>query len=76
MTVLFADFVGSTHVREPRIPNASVLSSGTTVEPFALRAAAVARRDDELLVRADERFAAPGLEWHRAQLERLLAGSQ
>jgi len=44
------------------------------VEPFALRALGVARRDDELLARADERFAALGLEWHRAQTERLIAG--
>ena len=43
---------------------------GTTVEPFALRALGVARGDDELLARADERFAALGLEWHRAQTER------
>jgi class 3 adenylate cyclase/tetratricopeptide (TPR) repeat protein len=47
---------------------------GTTVEPFALRALGVARRDDELLARADELFADLGLEWHRAQTERLLAG--
>ena len=47
---------------------------GTTVEPFALRALGVARNDDELLARADERFAALGLAWHRAQTERLLAG--
>jgi class 3 adenylate cyclase len=47
---------------------------GTTVEPFALRALGAARNDDELLARADELFAALGLEWHRAQTERLLAG--
>ena len=47
---------------------------GTTVEPFALRALGVARGDDELLARADERFAALGLVWHRAQTERLLDG--
>jgi hypothetical protein len=51
-----------------------LVQPGTTVEPFALRALGVARRDDELLSRADERFAALGLEWHRAQTERLLAG--
>jgi class 3 adenylate cyclase len=45
---------------------------GTVVEPFALRALGAARRDDELLARADERFAALGLEWHRTQTERLL----
>jgi hypothetical protein len=49
--------------------------AGTIVEPFALRALGAARRDDELLARADERFRALGLEWHREQTERLLAGS-
>jgi class 3 adenylate cyclase len=49
-----------------------LVQPGTTVEPFALRALGVARGDDELLARADERFAALGLEWHRAQLERLV----
>ena len=48
--------------------------AGTTVEPFALRALGVARGDDELLARADERFAVLGLDWDRAQTERLLAG--
>jgi len=47
---------------------------GTTVEPFALRALGAARGDDELLARADGRFAELGLEWHRAQTERLVAG--
>jgi class 3 adenylate cyclase len=51
-----------------------LVQSGTTVEPFALRALGVARRDDELLSRADEIFALLGLGWHRAQTERLLAG--
>jgi class 3 adenylate cyclase/tetratricopeptide (TPR) repeat protein len=51
-----------------------LVQPGTTVEPFALRALGVARRDDALLARADERFAALGLVWHRAQSERLLAG--
>jgi class 3 adenylate cyclase len=48
--------------------------NGTMVEPFALRALGVARRDDALLARADELFVALGLEWHRAQTERLVAG--
>jgi hypothetical protein len=48
--------------------------AGTMVEPFALRALGVARGDDELLASADERFHALGLEWHRSQTERLLAG--
>jgi class 3 adenylate cyclase len=52
-----------------------LLQPGAAVEPFALRALGVARNDDELLARADERFVELGLEWHRAQLERL-AGPQ
>jgi hypothetical protein len=48
--------------------------TGTTVEPFALRALGFARSDDDALARADELFAALGLEWHRAQTERLIAG--
>jgi hypothetical protein len=48
--------------------------AGTSVEPFALRALGVARGDDDLLSHADELFASLGLEWHRAQSERLLAG--
>jgi class 3 adenylate cyclase len=48
--------------------------AGTSVEPFALRALGAARRDDELLARADELFGSLGMEWHRLQTERLLAG--
>jgi hypothetical protein len=51
-----------------------LVEPGTTVEPFALRALGAARNDDELLARADHRFAELGLEWHRGQTERLLAG--
>ena len=51
-----------------------LLQAGTIVEPFALRALGAAHRDDDLLAKADERFAALGLEWHRSQTERLLAG--
>jgi class 3 adenylate cyclase len=47
---------------------------GTVVEPFALRALGAARNDDDLLHQADKRFRELGLEWHRAQTERLLAG--
>ena len=50
------------------------LQAGTITEPFALRALGIVRGDDELLAEADDRFAALGLEWHRAQTERLLAG--
>lgn len=51
-----------------------MLRRGTYVEPFALRGLGVVRRDDELLAQADERFAALGLEWHRAQTPALLGG--
>jgi class 3 adenylate cyclase len=44
-----------------------LLRPGTFLEPFALRALAVAREDDELLRRAQERFEALGLGWHAAQ---------
>jgi class 3 adenylate cyclase/tetratricopeptide (TPR) repeat protein len=47
---------------------------GLLLEPFALRALGAVRGDDELLERAQERFAALGLDWHAAQTERLLAG--
>ena len=47
---------------------------GTTIEPFALRALGFATGDDALLARADERFAALGLEWHRARTPQLLEG--
>jgi class 3 adenylate cyclase len=52
----------------------ALVQARTYAEPFALRALGWARGDDELLARADERFRALGLEWHRAQTERLLAG--
>ena len=51
-----------------------LLRERSVLEPFALRAVGAARCDDDLLARADERFAALGLEWHRAQTERLTAG--
>jgi hypothetical protein len=51
-----------------------LVQTGTSVEPFALRALGVARRDDDALARADELFASLGMEWHRAQTDLLLAG--
>jgi hypothetical protein len=45
------------------------------LEPFALRALGIVREDAELLAQADERFAALGLDWHRAQTDVLLAGA-
>jgi hypothetical protein len=53
---------------------ASLNQPGTITEPFALRALGIVRDDDELIARADERFASLGLDWHRAQTERLLDG--
>jgi class 3 adenylate cyclase len=50
-----------------------LLTAGTYVEPFALRALGIVRGDDELLAQADERFAALGLDWHRAQTEKLMS---
>jgi hypothetical protein len=52
----------------------ALLRPGMLFEPFALRALGAARDDEELLERADERFGALGLDWHRGQTERLLAG--
>ena len=51
-----------------------LLGEPSILQPFALRALGAARHDDELLARADERFVAFGLEWHRAQTETLLSG--
>lgn len=53
----------------------SWLAPGTSVEPFALRALAVARADESLLERAIGRFADLGLEWHAAETRRLLSDS-
>jgi hypothetical protein len=43
------------------------------LQPFALRTLGIVRNDGELLVRADEGFAAFGLEWHREQTKVLLS---
>jgi len=51
-----------------------LLQPGTMVEPFALRALGIARNDDALVDRADERFAVLGLEWHRSQTATLRDG--
>jgi hypothetical protein len=49
---------------------------GLFLEPFAQRALGIVRGDDRLLEQADELFVQRGLDWHRAQTERLLAGLQ
>jgi hypothetical protein len=51
-----------------------LLEQDTYLLPFAQRAVAIVREDEELLARAQEGFAARSLDWHVAQTERLLAG--
>jgi class 3 adenylate cyclase/tetratricopeptide (TPR) repeat protein len=46
---------------------------GSYLEPFALRALAVVREDEELLGGALEQFEALGLDWHAAQTAALVA---
>jgi class 3 adenylate cyclase len=50
-----------------------LLRPGTILEPFALRALAAVREDDELLGQAQERFEELGLGWHAAQTAVLVA---
>ena len=50
----------------------ALLRPRTYIEPFALRALGIVRRDNALIAKALERFAALGLHWHAAQTERLL----
>ena len=69
------DVLAALHRRELIEREVTVLLQEPSIlEPFALRALGTARRDDDLLAKADERFAELGLDWHRAQTERLLAG--
>jgi class 3 adenylate cyclase/tetratricopeptide (TPR) repeat protein len=42
------------------------------LEPFTLRALGIFREDDGLLMQADERFRALGLDWHADQTEALI----
>jgi hypothetical protein len=51
-----------------------LLEPGSYLEPFALRALGWSRRDDGLLERAQQRFAALGLDWYAEQTESLLRG--
>jgi hypothetical protein len=52
----------------------ALIDDASVLNPFVLRALGIVRSDDDLLAHADEHFARLGLEWHRAQTERLLAG--
>jgi hypothetical protein len=49
------------------------LRPGTYVEPFALRALGIARKDEQLVDEAAARFAEMGLQWHAAETRKLLA---
>ena len=40
---------------------------GTYLEPFALRTLGIARADSALVVQAQKRFEAMGLEWYATQ---------
>ena len=51
---------------------ADLLTPGTYLEPFALRALGIVREDEALVAQAQARFEAMGLTWHAAQTERLL----
>jgi len=63
--------LGDAAAIEDRAPAA--LRAGPYVEPFALRALGVARRDDALLQDAMGKFEAMGLEWHADETRKLLA---
>jgi hypothetical protein len=64
--------LGRSELVEAEAP--TLLGGGSILEPFALRAVGATRGDDDLLAQADELFASLGLDWHRAQTGRLLAG--
>jgi hypothetical protein len=49
----------------------ALLSPGTYVEPFVLRALGTVRRDPDLIEQAKQRFLSMGLDWHAAQTESL-----
>ena len=65
---------GLAAIRDERVEEeaARFLQQGSYVEPFALRALGIVRKDERLIQQADERFAVLGLEWHRSQTELLL----
>jgi class 3 adenylate cyclase/tetratricopeptide (TPR) repeat protein len=52
-----------------------MLKTGTYLEPFALRALAIVREDEELLRRADARFREMHLDWHAAQTAAIQAAA-
>src|SRR5919201_2499410 len=54
---------------------ARAIKPGTYLEPFALCALGLVRRDEALVGQAAERFEAFGLEWHAARTRALLSSS-
>jgi hypothetical protein len=67
------DGLAALREREPVEAEAPALArSGAYLEPFALRALAAVRGDDELLSRAQQLFRALGLDWHAGQTRALL----
>jgi hypothetical protein len=44
-----------------------LLRPNTYLEPFALRALGLMRKDENLVTQAIERFQALGLDWHAAE---------
>jgi class 3 adenylate cyclase/tetratricopeptide (TPR) repeat protein len=48
------------------------LKPGTYLEPFALRALGVARKNEEMIERAAARFDGMGLDWHADQTRKLI----
>jgi hypothetical protein len=54
---------------------AALLSPGTYLEPFVLRALGIVRPDPELIEKAQQRFRGMGLDWHAAETEALAKGA-
>jgi hypothetical protein len=50
----------------------AALKPGTYLQPFALRALGVVRKDERLIEQAMNQFESFGLTWHAAQTRRLL----
>jgi class 3 adenylate cyclase len=54
----------------------ALLSPGTYLEPFVLRALGIVRQDPELIGKAQRRFRGMGLDWHAAETEALAEGAR
>ena len=51
---------------------AQIGTAGSYLEPFALRALGIVQEDETLLIQANERFRALGLDWHGDQTDSLI----